>query len=144
MFNKILVVCFGNICRSPTAERLLQKYLPEKEITSAGIGALVGQSADIQAIKTAKKESLSLEGHLARQLTAGLCRENDLILVMEKRQMEFISDLVPEARGKIMLFGHWNGKKEIPDPYKKSTEAFESVYRLLDEAAHKWANAINS
>ena len=42
MFNSILVVCVGNICRSPTGERLLQQLLPEKEITSAGVGALVG------------------------------------------------------------------------------------------------------
>ncbi|STL53119.1 protein-tyrosine-phosphatase [Escherichia coli] len=46
MFNNILVVCVGNICRSPTAERLLQRYHPELKVESAGLGALVGKGAD--------------------------------------------------------------------------------------------------
>ncbi len=144
MFDKILVVCVGNICRSPTAEKLLQRYLPEKKISSAGIGALVGHAAEPLAVKTAAARLLSLEGHIARQLTGQLCRDNDLILVMERRHVEAVSKLAPEVRGKIMLFGHWNGSIDIPDPYKKSAEAFESVYRLLDDAAHNWANTLNS
>lgn len=47
MFNNILVVCVGNICRSPTAERLLQRYHPELKVESAGLGALVGKGADL-------------------------------------------------------------------------------------------------
>ncbi|MBG0943674.1 protein tyrosine phosphatase, partial [Escherichia coli] len=50
MFNNILVVCVGNICRSPTAERLLQRYHPELKVESAGLGALVGKGADPTAI----------------------------------------------------------------------------------------------
>lgn len=61
MFDSILVVCVGNICRSPTGERLLKRHLPEKEIASAGIGALVGKTADKSAISIAEKHQLSLE-----------------------------------------------------------------------------------
>ena len=53
MFNNILVVCVGNICRSPTAERLLQRYHPELKVESAGLGALVGKGADPTAISIA-------------------------------------------------------------------------------------------
>ena len=53
MFNNILVVCVGNICRSPTAERLLQRYHPELKVESAGLGALVGKGADPTAISVA-------------------------------------------------------------------------------------------
>lgn len=143
MFNSILVVCVGNICRSPTGERLLQKYCPEMEISSAGLGALVGHSADANACEVAGRRALSLEGHKARQITSELCRGHDLILVMEQTQINEITRIAPEVRGKTMLFGHWSGGRDVPDPYRKSMEAFESVYLLLDDAAQKWANALN-
>jgi protein-tyrosine phosphatase len=53
MFNSVLVICTGNICRSPTAERRLRQLLPDKKIDSAGVGALVGHEADQQASLTA-------------------------------------------------------------------------------------------
>ncbi|MDW5501020.1 low molecular weight phosphotyrosine protein phosphatase [Pseudomonas lundensis] len=143
MFDSILVVCVGNICRSPTAERLLKQHLPEKEIASAGISALVGKPADKSAIAIAQKHHLSLDQHEARQLTKEMCREYSLILVMEKGHIDAVCRLVPEVRGKTMLFAHWLGQKEVPDPYKKSAEAFEFVYRLLDDAAQKWVQALN-
>ncbi|WP_413732402.1 protein tyrosine phosphatase [Sodalis sp. RH20] len=142
MFDKILVVCTGNICRSPMGERLLKKYLPDKTISSAGVQALTGQGADGVAIEVAFTQQLSLEGHSARQLTQKLCQDYDLILVMEKRHVDEVCKIAPEARGKVMLFGHWVSK-EIPDPYKKSREAFQYVYQLLEDAAQKWAQALN-
>ncbi|MDU4273771.1 MAG: low molecular weight protein-tyrosine-phosphatase Wzb [Enterobacter asburiae] len=128
MFNKILVVCVGNICRSPTAERLLKHYQPELTVDSAGLGALVGKGADERA--------------MARQVTGRMCREYDLILTMEKRHIHALCDIAPEMRGKVMLFGHWDNEREIPDPYRKSHEAFEAVYTLLDQSAQQWAQAL--
>ncbi|BAO33067.1 TPA: protein tyrosine phosphatase [Serratia marcescens] len=143
MFDSILVVCVGNICRSPIGERLLKQKLPQKKIASAGLGALKGHSADDTAIEVASENNLSLEGHVAQQLTATLCRQYDLILVMEKKHIDAVSHIQPEVRGKTMLFGHWIGKKEIADPYRQSKEAFEHIYKLLDESAEKWAQALN-
>lgn len=143
MFNSILVICVGNICRSPTGERLLKKALPNKSISSAGLGALVGKAADTMACSVAEIHGTSLEGHIARQVNARMCRESDLILVMEKEHIEAICKISPEVRGKVMLFGHWNQQTEIPDPYKKSQEAFEFVYNLLDDSTKKWVKALN-
>ncbi|MHA7847608.1 arsenate reductase/protein-tyrosine-phosphatase family protein [Serratia sp. D1N4] len=143
MFDSILVVCVGNICRSPTGERLLKTKLPDKEISSAGLGALVGKAADSTAIEVANHNGLSLEGHQGQQLTASMCRSNDLILVMEKGHIDAVCKLAPEVRGKTMLFGHWLEQCDIADPYRQSREAFEFVYRLLDESAQKWANALS-
>src|SRR5690606_40462795 len=86
MFNKILVVCVGNICRSPTAERLLKNYQPALTVDSAGLGALVGKGADERASSVAMEHNISLDGHTARQVSGRMCREYDLILAMEKRQ----------------------------------------------------------
>ncbi|RTF46872.1 protein tyrosine phosphatase [Serratia marcescens] len=143
MFDSVLVVCVGNICRSPTGERLLQQLIPNKRITSAGIGALVGHAADGTASLVAQEHNLSLEGHVAKQLTKEMCREYSLILVMEKGHIDAVCRLAPEVRGKTMLFAHWLGQRDIPDPYTKSHEAFEFVYRLLAEAAQKWVQALN-
>lgn len=144
MFNKILVVCVGNICRSPTAERLLKKYHPGLTVESAGLGALVGHSADANATAVAADNQLSLDGHVARQISGKLCREFDLILVMERRHISRLCELTPEMRGKVMLFGHWDNEREIPDPYRKSREAFEAVYTLLDQSARLWAQALQA
>jgi protein-tyrosine phosphatase len=143
MFNSILVVCIGNICRSPTGERLLKKALPNKEISSAGLGALVGKPADAMASEIAEQHGLSLEGHQGKQLSASMCRKFDLILVMEKAHIDAVCKLAPEVRGKTMLFGHWLGPREIADPYRQSREAFEFVYCLLDESAQKWAKTLD-
>ncbi|AKK84048.1 MULTISPECIES: arsenate reductase/protein-tyrosine-phosphatase family protein [Klebsiella/Raoultella group] len=139
MFDSILVVCTGNICRSPIGERLLRRAFPNKKIDSAGVGALINHAADASAIRVAEKHGLSLEGHKGRQFTSALGRQYDLLLVMELCHLEQVSRIAPEVRGKTMLLGHWLNSKEIPDPYRKSDEAFDSVYQLIDQASRSWA-----
>ncbi|MEZ9303918.1 protein tyrosine phosphatase [Vibrio breoganii] len=137
MFNKILVVCIGNICRSPIGEELLKQALPNKQVTSAGLGALVDKPADENSVKVSALSNVDLSNHVARQITTKMIADNDLILVMEKGHIDAITKLAPAARGKTMLYGHWL-KKEIPDPYKQSFEAFEHVYELIDKSAKEW------
>lgn len=141
-FDAILIVCVGNICRSPTAERLLQQALPHKTVSSAGIAALTGQSADVSAEAVAQHHGLSLDGHSARQLTRALCQQHDLILVMEQQHIEAVTRIAPEVRGKTMLYGHWL-KRDIPDPYRQSREAFEFTFDLIAEATQAWAQRLN-
>ncbi|ANO34986.1 protein tyrosine phosphatase [Vibrio breoganii] len=137
MFNKILVVCIGNICRSPIGEELLKQALPNKQVTSAGLGALVDKPADSNSIAVSEQNGHDLSNHIARQINTKMIADNDLILVMEKGHIDAITKLAPAARGKTMLYGHWL-KKEIPDPYKQSIEAFEHVYELIDKSAKEW------
>lgn len=144
MFDSILIVCTGNICRSPIGERFLRRALPDKKIDSAGTGALVDHAADPSAVNIAQQHGLSLEGHVGRQFTSVLSRQYDLILVMEKSHIEQISRIAPEARGKTMLFGQWIGKRDIPDPYRKSEEAFSSVYELIEQASKRWAEKLGA
>ncbi len=142
MFDSILVICTGNICRSPLGEQYLRSLIPGKRIESAGTGALIGHEADLSAKKIAEKHGLTLEGHKGRQFTASMGHEYDLILVMERAHIEQIGKISPEVRGKTMLLGHWIGQKEIPDPYKKSDEAFSLVFRLIEQAAQRWAEKL--
>lgn len=143
IIKSILVVCTGNICRSPIGERLLKKYLPALSIRSAGICGLEGYVADSLAVGVCQQHGVSLHGHVGRKLTLSMLRESDLILAMEAKQLNHISAMAPELRGKCMLFGRWIAVKEIPDPYCKSQEAFEYVFSLLDQASQEWARRLD-
>lgn len=141
MISSILVVCVGNICRSPVGERLLSAALKDSGITvsSAGLGALVGEGADTRAAEVAARDGLSLEGHVARQFTPALGRENDLILVMEPGHRSAIARQAPELSGRCLLFDQWTGARGIADPYRKSVEFHESVFSALKEASEAWS-----
>ncbi|MEY0674254.1 protein tyrosine phosphatase [Providencia rettgeri] len=142
MFNNILVVCMGNICRSPTGERLLQAHFPNKKVHSAGIIAKEKMAAYESAIRIAQNHNLSLDNHQSRRLTKELCQEADLILVMENDHIDKVHQQFPETRGKVMLFGQWLNKIEIPDPHKRSDEMFEHVYQLMEKAVIQWQGKI--
>ncbi|HDR2621088.1 TPA: protein tyrosine phosphatase [Enterobacter chuandaensis] len=142
MFNSILVVCTGNICRSPIGERLLRQHLPDAQVTSAGIFGLEGRPADAAARAVALRHGVSLEGHVARKVTRFLLQKSDLILVMEPEHLRFIASIAPENRGKSLLFGQWLETKDIPDPYHKSREAFEYVFEQLGKASQEWARRL--
>ena len=143
MFDSILVVCTGNICRSPIGERLLRQQLPGKQVTSAGILGLEGRPADAAAQAVAWRHGVSLEGHVARKVTRSLLQQSDLILVMEPEHLRFIATMTPENRGKSLLFGQWLETQDIPDPYRKSREAFEYVFGQLGKASQEWARRLS-
>lgn len=137
MFNSVLMVCAGNICRSPTAEYLLKSKLQESEkktvnVASAGLTALEGKSADNTAQGIAKTFDIDMTPHKGQQLNSKLINDNSLILVMEQRHLTDLLGQYPQARGKTFLLGKWINDAEIPDPYRQSHEAFEHVYQLID------------
>jgi protein-tyrosine phosphatase len=148
MFNSILVVCAGNICRSPTGEYLLKDKLKNNlkasvadshiKVSSAGLTALVGKSAEETATSIALTHNIDMSGHKGRQLSSSLIAENDLILVMEERHLTDLLGQYPQARGKTFLLGKWIDDTEIPDPYRQSHEAFDHVYQLIDKACTAW------
>jgi protein-tyrosine phosphatase len=139
MLNRILVLCTGNICRSPVAEAMLNAHLAGKIVESAGLGALVDAPADATAAELAADAGLDVSQHCARQATTSMFRQADLILVMSESQKARVSELDPSSSGKTMLVGHWlPGRPEIPDPYRKSREAFVHVHHRLEEAVNAW------
>lgn len=140
MFDTVLVVCAGNICRSPTAEYILKDKLKGKNITvsSAGLTALAGKPADATAQQIAAQNGINMSAHLGRQLNTQLVANNSVILVMEQRHLTDLCNRYPQARGKIFLLGKWQNEQEIPDPYRQSPEAFEHVYKLIESACSAW------
>lgn len=147
MFNNVVVVCIGNICRSPYGEAVLRKMLPGKTISSAGISVdssrLNGKPANETAIKVASERGVDLIHHKAQQLTKEMCLEADLILAMELKHIGLITDICPTAHGKTMLLSQWvEMTNSINDPHKKSEEMFRHVYDLIDQSCSKWAEKL--
>lgn len=143
MFRSVLVVCVGNICRSPVGERLLAARLrdlgADVSVSSAGIAALVGHGADETAASVAARHGIDLSGHVARQFSRGLGAAHDLILTMEPGHRREIINASPDLSGKVMQFDHWQGGKGIADPYRRSRQFHEEVFALIDTAGSAWA-----
>lgn len=145
MFKRILIVCVGNICRSPTAECLLKHHLADKgyTIASAGIHALVGKAMDDTAHNMLAQENLSFTEHTAQQLNAQLIAQFDIILVMEKGHLEAVYSVNPAARGRTFLLGKWLNNQEIPDPYRHSQTQYQLVFDLIKQACNAWLKHLN-
>ena len=109
MFDSVLVVCAGNICRSPTAEYVLKSKLKGKNVavSSAGLTALEGKPADAQAKQIANSHNIDMSEHQGRQITSNLVANNSVILVMEQRHVNDLCARYPQARGKTFLLGKW-------------------------------------
>ena len=142
MFNNILIVCIGNICRSPTVEYMLKHKLagnkPNITVHSAGLGALVDKPIDESDAALLSEHDINPDGHSARQLTREMLTQADLILTMEQRHIRDINKMAPQVGGKTFLLGKWSQNQEVPDPYRKSREAFEHVYELMDTFTDDW------
>lgn len=145
MLKSILVVCVGNICRSPMAEGLLRRALNpfgcRVEVMSAGLSAMVGEPADTLARSLMDQGGIDISAHRARQLNGAMLRSADLVLVMEHTHKVELARLEPQVRGKVFLLGHWTGE-EVPDPYQRGAEAFADALWRIERAVAAWTPRI--
>ena len=140
--NTILVVCVGNICRSPMAAAMLAERYPQKQIYSAGLSALVDHPADAKALAVMAEENLDISSHLAQQISAELVGKADLILTMSTNQTKWIEEQWPHCRGKTFRVGHWINKN-IADPYMQDKSAFEAAKQDIIDSLEQWADKIS-
>lgn len=146
MFSELLVVCVGNICRSPMAEAILRDRLAARPISirSAGLQALSGAPLDGLAREVLDSHGLNLPGHRSQQVDRQMLRRADLILSMEQPHLASLFRLAPEVRGKTFLIGQWQHAAEIIDPYKRPKTAFEQTYTHLSRCVDDWLPYIQS
>jgi len=137
---KVLVVCTGNICRSPTGEGVL-KHLAGKEnlpiqFDSAGTHDYhVGEAPDRRAIAHAKKRGYDISALRARQVGAEDFEEFDLLLAMDRGHLRILERMCPaRSRHKLRLFA---AGQDVPDPYYGGAEHFEAALDLIEDAARK-------
>lgn len=136
--GRLLVVCVGNICRSPMAQAVLRQELgPDWTVESAGLGALVGHDMDPQARRALQGIGLDLPGHAARALDEDLLRGCDLVLTMETRHKDVLEARYPWMRGRVYRLGHWE-RFDIEDPYRRPQEIFDQTLARIRACCAGW------
>lgn len=144
---KFLMVCLGNICRSPIAEGIMKAKLAaaniQGKVDSAGVLSYhSGEAPDKRAISVAGKYQVDISGQVARQFRKSDFVDFDVILVMDRSVYAEIAALAQteDERNKVRLFLEFAGINEItevPDPYYGGQEGFEMVYNMLDEGCNR-------
>jgi protein-tyrosine phosphatase len=139
--KSILVICEGNICRSPMAEGLFKEALPGFTVRSAGLGAMVGMPADESAIQLMRDKGLDISAHRATQINRPMCVEADLLLVMDVEQRSRMADLYPQLLGKTFRLGEYT-KQDIPDPHRAPRAEFRKALALIEAGVAEWLHRI--
>ena len=147
---KILMVCLGNICRSPTAEVVFRNEVANRQlehlfaIDSAGTGTWhIGEKPDKRARAAAALRDLDLEPLQARTVSPDDFHDFDYIFAMDAANLRDLKAIEPESpKANTQLFLTWpnkeqgqDGYQEVPDPYYSGTEGFELVLDLVEAAS---------
>lgn len=151
--RSLLLVCTGNICRSPTAEGVLREKarslgLAERvQVASAGTHDYhVGEAPDVRSMSHATRRGYDLSKQRARQVAATDFHEFDYILAMDRSHLRMLRALAPQdGKAKLGLFldasARWKGQ-DVPDPYYGGPDGFEHVLDMVEEAAERWLETI--
>lgn len=139
---KILMVCLGNICRSPLAEGILKSKSIAHNffVDSAGTAAYhIGKKPDERSILVAKKHGIAIDKQRARKFSSDDFDDFDIIYVMDESNFHDILKLSRNNSDKIKVKlilneTHPNKNNSVPDPYYGGNEGFENVFQMLDEA----------
>jgi protein-tyrosine phosphatase len=151
----VLVVCTGNICRSPTGEGVLRELARARgladriEVASAGTHDYhVGDCPDARTLKHAKKRGYDLSAQRAMQVSREDFHRFDYILAMDRGHLRILKALAPAgAKARLGLFldasARWKGE-DVPDPYYGDAQGFEQVLDMVEEAAARWLDRIEA
>jgi len=151
----VLVVCTGNICRSPTGEGVLRHLARERGLAgrvvvrSAGTHDYhVGECPDSRTLEHASRRGYDLSAQRAMQVSRKHFDEYDYILAMDRGHLRQLRALAPAgSRARLGMFldasARWKGE-DIPDPYYGGADGFEQVLDMVEEAAHRWLDIIQA
>jgi len=147
---KILLVCLGNICRSPMAEGILRDMIQKHGLgwstDSAGTGDYhVGEQPDKRAMKTMHERGIDISDLRARHLRSSDFEEFDLLLAMDASNLRNMRAVAPNAelaaKAKLIMdYAPSHAQREVPDPYFGGDEGFVEVYEMLTVACTKLIN----
>ena len=149
--TKILMVCLGNICRSPLAEGILKSKLPKDKfyIDSAGTSNYhIGDLPDNRSIKIAKEFDIDITNQRGRQFSTSDFDKFDIIYAMDNSNFKNIIRLArnteDEQKVKLIMNEIYNDQNfDVPDPYSGGIEGFKNVFMMLDEACDIIAKKLN-
>jgi len=135
------MVCLGNICRSPLAEGILRKYLPENKFiidSAATTPCHIGEPSDLRSIEIAYKNGVNIKNLISRQFALDDFKTFDHIFVMDKKNLRDVLSL-SNNNNSLMKVKLLMDNEEVPDPYYSNPEGFADCYKLIDLACKKIA-----
>lgn len=142
MIQTILILCIGNICRSPIAEALFierfkQNGLTDIAVSSAGLSALVDRPADAIGQALLLQQGIDISGHRARQISPDILYGSDLILTMSTDQQKQVELNYPGTCGRVHRLGKWGGF-DVPDPFQRPKPVFEQALAMIEQGVDEW------
>ena len=142
MIQNILILCIGNICRSPLAEALFiarfkQEGLLNMAVSSAGLAALVKRPADAVGQALLLQKGIDISGHRARQVSSEILFESDLVLTMSTDQQKQVELNYPGTCGRVHRLGKWGGY-DVPDPFQRPKPVFEQALAMIEQGVDEW------
>ncbi len=151
----VLIVCTGNICRSPTGEGVLRHLAKERglagrvRVASAGTHDYhVGEAPDPRSVKHALKRGYDLSAQRAMQVEKRHFEEFDYVLAMDRGHLRILGQIQPPgSRAKLGLFLEASATskgEDMPDPYYGGDAGFEQVLDMVEEAAQRWLDRIEA
>ena len=148
---KVLMVCLGNICRSPLAEGILKSKVDQTSVfvDSAGTGGYhIGELPDTRSIQIAKQNHIDISDQRCRKFQVNDFDDFDFIYVMDASNLSDVLSLakteIHRKKVKLILTGNKEGYvMEVPDPYYGGKRGFEKVFALLDEACERIAKSLS-
>jgi protein-tyrosine phosphatase len=138
MIRSVLVVCLGNVCRSPMAACLLARELPACQVWSAGLAPPIGAPIDPRAARALAREGYQFAGHRARAIDPSLVAAADLILVMDNNQRAELELIYPQAQGKTYRLCEYT-QCDVPDPFGCSQGMFDIVLEMIKQGIASWS-----
>lgn len=123
------------------AAALLADALPDCNVASAGLGALIGMPADPIAISLMHSQHLDISGHRATQINSQLATNANLIFTMNADQQRRVLEQYPQVRGRVFRIGHYCGL-DVPDPYQQGREVFEKSLGIIGICTAGWIERI--
>lgn len=140
--SPILVVCAGNLCRSPFAEGVFRRKLEEAgvyaEVFSRGLLDVGAQPVPQTALKVAAEFDIDLSKHRAARLSTQDLQRAGIVLVMSAKQRRHIGGMSPTAFGKVFLLSQPDDGDSVEDPVGKSEAVFREVYLQIGQLAGLW------
>jgi protein-tyrosine phosphatase len=140
VIDNLLIICEGNICRSPIARALFARELPRATVVSAGTGALLGHGADPVAVELMDVRGIDLRGHSAMALNLQVVREAQLVLTMTQAQREYIETAYPFARGRVYRLCD---DVDVVDPYRQDRATFDTSVAQIERGVSRWLDVIS-
>jgi protein-tyrosine phosphatase len=139
--DTVLVLCTGNLCRSPMAAVMLERALPALHVMSAGFRVRPFQGADPLAVRVMRERGYDLGAHRTQQLSSWMVRAANLVLVMEANQRRALESSYAGSRGKVFRLADMQGL-DVPDPYGLGEAAFRQSLQLIEAGAASWIDRL--